>query len=167
MQTLKKALGVLFLLSLIGCDHASKHVAKTVFEGQPPMSLISGVLDLTYTENRGIAFSLLTELPDGLSRPLLVSLNLIAVAALFWLGRRSGWRAPLDKIAFVIVAAGALGNAFDRAIRGYVVDFVHLHHWPVFNIADVFIVVGYGLFAISHFRRVRPAPASAGPPPDR
>jgi signal peptidase II len=168
MRTLKKILGVLFLFSLIGCDHASKHMAKTVFEGQAPMALISGVLDLTYAENRGVAFSLLTELPHGVSRPLLVALNLIAVAVLFWLGRRSGWRGPLDKLAFVLVAAGALGNAFDRALRGYVVDFVHLHHWPVFNVADVLIVVGYGLFAISHWRRVRPEPAVAGavPPTD-
>ena len=161
MRILKKVLAVLFLLSLIGCDHASKHVAKSVFEGQQPMSLISGVLDLTYSENRGIAFSLLAELPHDVSRPLLVVVNLLAVALLFWLGHRSGWRGKLDRLAFLLVAAGALGNAADRAMRGYVIDFVHLHHWPVFNIADVLIVVGYGVFAISHWRRSRPPIESA------
>lgn len=156
MRVLKKALAVLFFLSLIGCDHASKHMAKTVFEGQQPLSLISGVLDLTYAENRGIAFSLLTDLPNDVSRPLLVVMNLLAVAALFWLGHRSGWRSKLDRLAFLLVAAGALGNAADRAVRGYVIDFVHLHHWPVFNVADVLIVVGYGVFAVGHWKRVRP-----------
>jgi len=165
---LKYVLAALLLLSLIGCDHASKHVAKAVFEGEAPMALIAGVLDLTYAENRGIAFSLLADLPESVSRPLLVTLNLVAVAALFWLGHRAGWRSMWDRLAFVLVAAGALGNAADRALRGYVIDFVHLHHWPVFNIADVLIVTGYGVFAIGHFRRVRRVRSSKpnlSPPP--
>jgi signal peptidase II len=41
-------------------------------------------------------------------------------------------------------------------MRGYVVDFVHLHHWPVFNVADVAITAGAGLLLLGMLRRTRP-----------
>jgi signal peptidase II len=49
----------------------------------------------------------------------------------------------LPLFALVLVTAGAVGNYLDRVIRGYVVDFVHLKYWPVFNVADVYITVGF------------------------
>jgi signal peptidase II len=44
--------------------------------------------------------------------------------------------------ALALIFAGAAGNYADRIWRGYVVDFVHLAHWPVFNLADVYITLG-------------------------
>jgi lipoprotein signal peptidase len=41
-----------------------------------------------------------------------------------------------------LVAGGAAGNLLDRAVRGYVVDFIHVHGWPIFNVADVAIAAG-------------------------
>ena len=56
--------------------------------------------------------------------------------------------------------AGAIGNYLDRVLRGYVVDFVHVGHWPVFNVADAYITVGCLLLALgsSSYGRGRPAP---------
>jgi signal peptidase II len=54
--------------------------------------------------------------------------------------------AGLPLVALVLVTAGAVGNYLDRIVRGYVVDFVHLKHWPVFNVADVYITAGYAVF---------------------
>ena len=51
-------------------------------------------------------------------------------------------------MAYALLLAGALGNLSDRLFRGYVVDFIHLHHWPIFNVADICIVVGALLFAL-------------------
>lgn len=52
-----------------------------------------------------------------------------------------------------MILAGALGNLSERLIRAYVADFMHINHWPVFNMADVFIVAGAGLLLLSTFRR--------------
>lgn len=153
MRWIHKALAALLFVSLVGCDHATKMMAKSTFEGAAPLSLVRGVLDLTYTENRGVAFSLLANAPEQLTRPLLVLSNLVVLLLLYFIGRRSGWTSIVDRIAFVLVAAGAIGNALDRAVRGYVIDFLHLHYWPVFNVADVLIVVGYAVFFIAHWRR--------------
>jgi len=54
-----------------------------------------------------------------------------------------------------LVLAGALGNLMDRLMRGYVVDFFYLHHWPVFNVADIWIALGVGLLGLSAMRAPR------------
>jgi signal peptidase II len=58
------------------------------------------------------------------------------------------------------VTAGAIGNGLDRVVRGYVVDFVRVPHWPVFNVADVYVTAGAGLLGLAAWRasRTRPAP---------
>ena len=57
---------------LVGCDHATKHAAQSELRSQDPVSLVSGVVDLTYTENRDFAFSALREIPDGVKRGLAI-----------------------------------------------------------------------------------------------
>lgn len=52
-----------------------------------------------------------------------------------------------------LVLGGALGNFVDRIGRGYVIDFIHVHGWPVFNVADIAVVVGMGLIALAHLRK--------------
>jgi len=59
----------------------------------------------------------------------------------FWLVRRKEL-GPLAHLALATLVAGAAGNLIDRAIHGYVVDFIHLHHWPIFNVADICITLG-------------------------
>ena len=49
---------------------------------------------------------------------------------------------------FACIVAGALGNALDRATRGHVVDFIHVHFWPVFNVADILVVAGIAILAL-------------------
>jgi signal peptidase II len=53
---------------------------------------------------------------------------------------------------------GALGNLADRVARGYVVDFIHVEHWPVFNVADTWVTLGVALFVYAS-ARAGPAPA--------
>ena len=85
---------------------------------------------------------------------LLAAVAWVATFALviaWWSHRRR--RSPALHLAFALTLAGAVGNALDRVTRGFVVDFVHLHagrfEWPVFNLADVFVVAGAGLFAVA------------------
>lgn len=148
------------LTVLVGCDHVTKLVAKGELEGQRPHELIRGLLDLRYAENTDAAFNLLRWIPEKVRAPALIVAGAVALlvlaAALIWhRPQRSFARAAL-----LLIAAGAVGNYVDRIARGYVVDFVHVHHWPVFNVADAYVVAGAAMLAISALRAHR-SPAEA------
>ncbi len=134
---------VSFALGLFGCDHATKLVAERGLDGRAPLSVIPGVLDLRLAHNHDVAFSFLGRL-DVTSHPFALvaaaSLVLAVVSVLWW--RRRATAGLVEQLGFAAVIAGAAGNVVDRAGRGYVVDFIHLHAWPVFNVADVAVVVG-------------------------
>jgi signal peptidase II len=147
--------GLLMILmaALVGCDHATKVVAKVTLDGGAPRVLIPGMLDLVYTENHDTAFSLLRAFTSPAKGSLIVvmaSLAIVAVAVAWWTRRRVG--GLLEHSAFALVIAGALGNVLDRMQRGYVVDFIHVQFWPVFNVADIAVCVGGGLVGIALMR---------------
>ena len=134
---------LLLVLSLVGCDHASKRWAKRALSDSPAVSVIDNVLDLRYAENVGVSFSMLSNTPASLRRPLVIGMQLcaLAIVLVFWL-RFDHQRRLLSNIAFSLIVAGALGNLLDRGLWGFVVDFIHLRRWPIFNIADTLVVTG-------------------------
>jgi len=102
---------------------------------------ISGIFDLTYTENRGVSFGLFA---GGMtSRVLLSVLSLVVSGFLVrWLGLIVR---PLTAIGAGLILGGALGNLIDRVAYGYVVDFLDFSglYFPyIFNVADAAINVG-------------------------
>jgi signal peptidase II len=137
------------VLVLVGCDHATKLAAESALASRAPVTVVPGVVNLVYAENHDTAFSLFRGL-DSPYKPLVLTLAslaaLVAVLAFAW-RRRGG--SPVERVGIALVAAGALGNVIDRVHRGYVIDFIQLPHWPVFNVADVVIVAGVALLAIS------------------
>lgn len=142
------------VVSLVGCDHATKYVAKAELEAQPAQVVVEPILNLRYVENTDIAFNLLSFIPEGVRLPLLLALGAVAVVSLLFLlarGRLRGWALA----GMVLVAAGAIGNYLDRVLRGYVVDFIHVPYWPVFNVADVLITVGGVLLLLFGARRAK------------
>lgn len=115
-----------------------------------PIDVITGVLTLRFTTNSGGAFSL------GQSAPWFFAAATVAVSALIVITAFRA-RSVLASVALGLVLGGALGNLVDRVIRGpglrgHVVDFIDLHVWPVFNVADSAIVIGAVLLAWSSFR---------------
>jgi signal peptidase II len=145
---------MLLVLALAGCDHASKIVAKASLCGEKPLVLISGVLDLQYTENRDTAFSLMSAVPLPSKEWLLLlasGMTLGAIALAWW--KRRGQASRTENVAYVLVVGGAIGNVADRVARGYVVDFIHLHRRPVFNVADMAICAGAMLLGVAMVRR--------------
>ncbi len=148
---------ILLIVALVGCDHATKAVAESQLARSGPMALVPGVLELRYVENDDTAFSLARNVSSRLKTPLLAigsALGLVAVGALV---RRMYPRArSAERVALALLAAGAIANVVDRLRRGYVVDFIYVHHWPVFNVADVLIVLGTGWLAVEVYAaRVR------------
>ena len=158
---LRRSLQVLAVASvalLVGCDGATKYEAVAHLAGAAPARLVPTVLDLVYTENHDTAFTVLRGVVWPAKAELLAAIAWVATftLALAWWKRRHA-PSPALHLAFALTLAGALGNALDRVTRGFVVDFVHLHagrlEWPVFNLADIFVVVGAGLFAAAALAR--------------
>ncbi len=149
-----KALAIFASIAgLVGCDHATKVAAELALRDHSPVSLVPGVVDLTYTENRDVAFDALARFSLHPPSLVIVAINLAATAAVLvvWLRRRGA--AGSEHAAFALIVAGAVGNAIDRLARGHVVDFIHVHFWPVFNVADVLVVAGVALLLLVRGRR--------------
>lgn len=156
MAKLSARLSILLsLILLVGCDHASKGVAKAALDGSGAHELIRGVVDFRYVENRDMAFNLLRWVPETIRTTGLLCFGAFAVVVLGFLLFRGRREPRLRRFAFLLVTAGAIGNYLDRVVRGYVVDFVHVHHWPVFNVADAYVSVGYVLLAWTFFAHRR------------
>lgn len=98
--------------------------------------------DLTYVENTGAAFGL-----GRGSNGFFVVVAVVLVAGLLWMRRSWPKNDPWLQWGSLLVVCGAAGNLYDRLAYSFVVDFFHLHHWPVFNVADSCISVGAGMLA--------------------
>lgn len=145
----------LLALGLVGCDHATKAMAEVSLGALPDHALalgFGGKVGLRLAANPDVAFSLLGRLGVPHGPPVLLTLAFfvtVAVAGVWRSRSRRGEATTADHVGFALVLAGAAGNALDRAFRGHVVDFVQLGPWPIFNVADVVVVVGLGLLALS------------------
>ncbi len=127
---------LLFLLFIIS-DRLSKYYIINNFELGESQILIDRFLHITYVRNTGIAFGLLA----GRGWLLIVLQALVIILLLFL--KISFFPSQLFiNLCFVALLAGATGNLMDRILYGYVVDFIDVGFWPVFNLADIFIVVG-------------------------
>lgn len=133
-------------------DHLSKlWVIKTFKLTIPPetWSLWPGVFHFTFVTNTGAAFSLFSN--GGVNwlkwLSLFVSLALMGLAGFG--PKVNSW----EQIGYGFILGGALGNGIDRFVSGYVVDFLdfRLIHFPVFNLADVFINIGIICLLIGAF----------------
>ena len=125
---------IILVLTLL--DQVSKHLVLTYLKGENDISLISGVLQLRYIENRGMAFGLF----EG-KIPVFVILFFCLFVYVYARIPRTRYYLPLA-VTSVIMVSGALGNFIDRVFRGYVVDFIYfsLIDFPVFNMADIYVV---------------------------
>lgn len=139
------------LLALV-IDQAAKDAVRARFEaGGGSVAVIPGFLDLVSSFNPGGAFGLLGGAPAFF---LVVSIAfVIAAFAALAFAKLSA----LTRIGLGLAAGGALGNTADRFRWGEVYDFIDCHigayHWPAFNAADAFIVVGAAMIAFSVLRR--------------
>ena len=157
---------VLLTLSLFGCDHATKIAAHAELSHGRSVSLVSGILELRYAANDDTAFSLLRTFGVPRTPAVLLAASAVALGAIavMWaLSRKRASRA--QHVGFALVVGGALGNVVDRAMRGYVIDFIHVTRWPVFNVADIAVVAGMVLLGICALAAPRPPNTLDSRPP--
>ena len=135
-------------------DVVSKIVAVDRLTDRPDVQVIGDLLVLHLVRNPGAAFSTGTAYTE-----VFTCLAIAAVVVICYLARRIGSLGWAFALGFLL--AGVAGNLTDRLVRepaplrGHVIDFFMLPHWPVFNVADICIDIAAGLILIQVFRGVR------------
>jgi signal peptidase II len=136
-------------------DQVAKIIVKSTFSLGESRRIVPS-FNLTYVENRGIAFGFLHQGGD-LKYYFLIVVTFIAVAILFYMFYAMKNATVLKTITLALIMGGALGNLYDRLFRGAVIDFLDVYagrfHWPVFNIADSSITIG--ILLILYWQLVR------------
>ncbi|MBM6828897.1 signal peptidase II [Anaerotignum lactatifermentans] len=140
-------IAVIVAALLIGVDQLTKYLALTSLKPVGSITFLEGFMDFTFVENRGVAFGMFS----GQKWFILLLTGIIVAVMVYYFIRLPHTREyRWVRSAMVLVLAGALGNMIDRIFRGYVVDFFEFtfFDWPVFNVADIYVVVGVILLAI-------------------
>lgn len=145
---------MIIILSIIFIiiDQVSKIIVVNNLTNNKSIEVIKSFFYLTYTNNKGAAFSILTG-----RRILLILVALIVIGVLIYYVRKNKIEGKVNKIALSLVIGGSIGNLIDRILRGAVVDFIDVkifgYNFPIFNLADTFIVIGVFLLIIEMFRK--------------
>ena len=112
------------------------------------ITLIPNILDITYVTNTGAAWSIL-------DNHIVIISFISAAAIIFLLSYMNHFKLnKRNKLAFILLFGGILSNLFDRVFYGHVIDYIELHiNYPIFNLADTFIVVGILLIIIAIIKK--------------
>ncbi|MDD5561203.1 MAG: signal peptidase II [Candidatus Omnitrophica bacterium] len=122
--------------SVILLDQLSKFAAVKFLQLNTPVSLIKDFLYITLVYNRGAAFGMLKD-------QVLLFIAVSFFVILFIFRHLKNKKNPaIFKICLSLILAGAIGNLIDRLRFGYVIDFLDLRFWPVFNLADSALTIG-------------------------
>ena len=124
---------------LVAIDQLVKYLVLQNIALGEHVPFIPYILDLTYVQNTGAAFSMINQHTWLLTVVSLVMSVVLAVA--IW---KNFFRHPLGKVTLTLLLGGAIGNLIDRAFRGFVVDMFNVlfMEFAVFNVADICVVVG-------------------------
>ncbi|MBT8492065.1 MAG: signal peptidase II [Deltaproteobacteria bacterium] len=132
-------------------DQASKIFVRSALELGESVTVIDGFWDWHLAYNTGAAFSMFGS--AGFGRVLLTVVGFVALGIIVYMARTASSRRGL--LALAAVLGGTVGNLIDRVAFGHVTDFVfwhwHEHPWPIFNVADVALVVGIGVLLVDMF----------------
>jgi signal peptidase II len=159
--------GILAVLT-IALDQWTKLLARDALIplGYAGRKVIDGYFLLRYSENTGVAFGMLQNLPGG--RIILAVIACLALALVLYYLRRTEASHTRLQVALGLVGGGAIGNLTDRILHGGVTDFLvfnlgfwPFNPWPAFNIADAALVVGVFLMALDMARPQKTAAADA------
>jgi signal peptidase II len=148
---------VLLALALVVVDQATKAVVAgrvTLYQSVP---VIRGFFNITRIHNKGAIFGTFSQTGNPVVFVLLTAASLAALGFVVYYFFKTPATDALMKVALTLIMAGAVGNQFDRLVRGHVIDFLDVYvgtsHWPFFNAADSCITIGACLMLLVLFRR--------------
>lgn len=149
-------IGISIIIAVVALDQGLKYLAKSLLiSSTEPATWIPGVLSFSYVENRGAAWGMLQD-----KQIFFFIITILALIAFGYLFTKSNFkRKKVYSLSIALLIAGTFGNALDRLILGYVIDFIHIpflsfplnlvglsNFW--FNIADLALTVGIILLII-------------------
>ena len=143
----------MFILTLIVLvfDIVSKLIVRHYLALNESVHVIRGFFDITYVKNTGVAWSIFA---DNKYLVLILS-GLIILGIAYYVYKEKPAR-KLTKGAYALILGGALGNFVNRVFYGSVIDFIDVkifgYDYPIFNMADVFIVIGVILLVCDAWR---------------
>lgn len=136
---------ILIILGTIILDRITKVITIKGMELSQSIKVIENFFYITYWENKGAAWGMFQN-----GRYIFITITIVVTAVLIYLLFRS--RNKLFSTAVSLIIGGAIGNLVDRIFRGSVTDFFDFrifgYEFPIFNFADIFVVIGTGLLAI-------------------
>jgi signal peptidase II len=129
-------------------DQLTKYLVASTMEVGQSLSLIEDFLAITYVRNPGAAFGVL---PYRTAFLIIVTLIVVGLIVYFYHVLPASY--TLLRLGMALQLGGALGNLIDRVRNVFVVDFIDLKFFPpVFNLADLFIVIGVIIFLFAFWR---------------
>ena len=136
----------LFIFLLIVLDYLSKKIIFIAVDLNA-FIYITSFFDITHIHNYGISFGLLSGLYAAWVF-IIISLLITIFITFMYLQANNN----VEKWGLVFIIAGGLSNIADRAINGFVIDFIYFHYeefyWPAFNFADIYISIGIIIIVI-------------------
>lgn len=144
---MKRKIFIIALITFV-IDQIIKSLSLVYLTNIP---IIPNILSLTYAKNYGIAFSMLLE-----KRIIIIVISILLISFLIYilkkdyiLKNKDSW---LVNIAFGILFGGIVGNLFDRIVRGFVIDYINVSFFSIFNLADIAITFGVVLLIIDNIK---------------
>ncbi len=151
-------LHVLVVFLLVCIDQMIKYLVRLYMTADSFIELIPNLIHLTYQENQGISFGVGGEFPDFIRIPVLILVPAIVVVGLaVYVYKNQQVLKKMEKWAFALIIAGAIGNLIDRGIRFQVTDYMYFHFFDqslfVNNFADDLISIGFVLIIWQTFSK--------------
>lgn len=132
------------IIILAAVDQLLKAAVVAYLQPVGTITVIPGLLEWKYTENRGAAFGILA---DQRWIFMLLTICVVAAAVFFLLFKRC--QSKLLIIALILLISGGVGNLIDRIVLGYVIDYIFVTFFPfIFNFADCCVCIGAVLFIL-------------------
>ena len=137
---------IVTILSVLAVDQMTKQVVRHLLPLHDTVKIVPGFLDFTHVQNTGAAFGLLNAADFPYKPAVMIGIAAIALVAIAAYGAQLGFHERLARFGLSLILGGAFGNLIDRAVVGYVVDFVDVYwgetHFWAFNVADAAITIG-------------------------
>lgn len=132
--------------SIVALDQLTKFIVRSTIPLYSKRVIIPQLLDFTHVQNTGAAFGVLNAADFPYKSALMIGIAALALVAISLYARQLGSHEKLSRYGLALILGGAFGNLIDRALAGYVVDFVDVYwgeaHFWAFNVADAAITIG-------------------------
>lgn len=142
---------IIFTVIFLVIDIVSKLLISNLMYVGQSFQIVKSFFNITYVKNTGAAWSILSG-----RTWLLILVSLVIISFIIFYIFKNKPKSKLEKISYSMVLGGAIGNLLDRIIYGYVVDFLDFnifgYDYPIFNLADSFILVGVIILVIYTWR---------------